>query len=176
MEAARREVQNEYDKILTMNGSENAHKLHHEMGDLMYKYVAIERDNNGLDACLVELKKLLKRWDDIGITDHSTVANQEAMFVRQLRNMILYAMAITKGARMRDESRGAHAKIVLENGKQKHDADGELVFMGRDDERFMKVTIVNYDPKTEEPIVTYRDFDHSLIKPRARNYAVAKKE
>ena len=176
IEAARREVQNEYDKILTMNGSENAHKLHHEMGDLMYKYVAIERDNNGLDACLVELKKLLKRWDDIGITDHSAVANQEAMFVRQLRNMILYAMAITKGARMRDESRGAHAKIVLENGRQKHDADGELVFMGRDDEHFMKITIVNYDPKTEEPIVTYRDFDHSLIKPRARNYAVAKKE
>ena len=176
LEAARREVQNEYDKILQMNGSENAHKLHHEMGDLMYKYVAIERDNNGLDACLVELKKILKRWDDIGITDRGNVANQEAMFVRQLRNMILYAMAITKGARCRDESRGAHAKIVLENGQQKHDADGELVFMGRDDKNFMRVTIVNYDQKTEEPIVTYREFDHSLIKPRARNYAVAKKE
>jgi len=137
---------------------------------LMYKYVAIERDNNGLDACLVELKKILKRWEDIGITDRGNVANQEAMFVRQLRNMILYAMAITKSARMRDESRGAHAKIVLENGKQKHDADGELVFMGRDDEKFMKVTIVNYDEKTEEPIISYRDFDHSLIKPRLRSY------
>ncbi len=176
MEAARQEVQNEYDKILQMNGAENAHKLHHEMGDLMYKYVAIERDNNGLDAALVELKKLLKRWDNIGITDRGNVANQEAMFVRQLRNMILYAMAIAKSARMRDESRGAHAKIVLENGQRKMDKDGELVFMGRDDERFMKVTIVNYDEKTEEPVVSYRDFDHSLIKPRARNYAVAKKE
>ena len=35
---------------------------------------------------------------------------------------------------------------------------------------------LNYDPKTEEPLVSYREFDHSLIKPRARNYAVAKKE
>ena len=140
------------------------------MGDLMYKYVAIERDNNGLDACLVELKKILKRWDDIGITDKSTVANQEAMFVRQLRNMILYAMTITKAARMRDESRGAHAKIVLENGKRKTDANGDLIFMGRDDENFMRVTIVNYDEKTEEPVVSYREFDHSLIKPRLRSY------
>ena len=176
LEAARLEVQNEYDKILQMNGPENAHKLHHEMGDLMYKYVAIERDNNGLDQGLKELKELLKRWDNIGITDRGNVANQEAMFVRQHRNMILYAMAITKSARMRDESRGAHAKIVLENGKRKVDKDGELVFMGRDDEKFMRVTIVNYDKQTEEPIISYRDFDHSLIKPRARNYAVAKKE
>ena len=117
-----------------------------------------------------ELKKILKRWDDIGITDHSTVANQEAMFVRQLRNMILYAMAITKSARMRDESRGAHAKIVLENGKRKMDENGDLVFMGRDDAKFMRTTIVNYDPKTEEPVISYREFDHSLIKPRLRSY------
>ena len=177
MEAARKECVAEFDKIRNMNGPENAHKLHHEMGEIMYKYVSIERDNIGLDQCLKELKEILKRWDNIGVTDHGNWANQEAMFVRQLRNMILYAMVVTKGARCRDESRGAHAKIVLdENGNRKTDEQGELVFMGRDDARFMKTTIVDYDPKTEEPQVSYMEFDHSLIKPRARNYAVAKKE
>ena len=199
LEAARQEVQAEYDKIRQMNGPENAHKLHQEMGDIMYDYVSIERDNNGLDKCLVELKKILKRWDNIGLTDHGNWANQEAMFVRQLRNMILYAMAITKAARCRDESRGAHAKIVLKSDydamtaeqKEKlvgvenikfaadgrgHDADDELVFFKRDDSRFMKTTVINYDPATEEPIVKYEEFEHSLIKARPRNYAVAKKE
>ena len=52
----------------------------------------------------------------------------------------------------------------------------ELVFMPRDDKNFMRISIVDYDPKTEESIVSYDEFDHSLIKPRARNYAVAKKE
>ncbi len=99
------------------------------------------------------------------------------MFVRQLRNMILYAMAVTKAARCRDESRGAHAKILLDDkGERMTDADGELMFYGRDDERFMKTSIVDYDPKTEEPQVSYMEFEHSLIKARARNYAVAKKE
>ena len=98
------------------------------------------------------------------------------MFVRQLRNMIIYAMAITKAALLRDESRGAHAKIVLENGERKLDENGDLVFMPRDDARFMKTTIVSFNKETEEPEVTYREFDHSLIKPRLRNYAVAKKE
>lgn len=177
METARLEAVAEFDKIRAMDGPENAHKLHQEMGEIMYDYVSIERDNKGLDICLEKLKGILKRWDDIGVTDRGTWANQEVMFVRQLRNMILYAMAVTKAARCRDESRGAHAKILLdESGERMTDADGELVFYGRDDEHFMKTSIVDYDPKTEEPIISYMDFEHSLIKARARNYAVAKKE
>ena len=177
MESARKEAVEEFDRIRNMTGLVNAHQLHQEMGEIMYDYVSIERDNKGLDICLEKLKDILKRWDDIGVTDHGTWANQEAMFVRQLRNMILYAMAVTKAARCRDESRGAHAKILLdESGERMTDADGELVFYGRDDEHFMKTSIVDYDPKTEEPIISYMDFEHSLIKARARNYAVAKKE
>ena len=177
MESARKEAVEEFDRIRNMTGSVNAHQLHQEMGEIMYDYVSIERDNKGLDICLEKLKDILKRWDDIGVTDHGTWANQEAMFVRQLRNMILYAMAVTKAARCRDESRGAHAKILLdESGERMTDADGELVFYGRDDEHFMKTSIVDYDPKTEEPIISYMDFEHSLIKARARNYAGAKKE
>ena len=177
MERARKEAVEEFDRIRNMTGPVNAHQLHQEMGEIMYDYVSIERDNKGLDICLEKLKGILKRWDDIGVTDHGMWANQEAMFVRQLRNMILYAMAVTKAARSRDESRGAHAKIMLDDkGERMTDADGELVFYGRDDERFMKTSIVDYDPKTEEPQVSYMDFEHSLIKARARNYAVAKKE
>jgi len=176
IEAARKEVQDEYDKIRQMNGPENAHKLHQEMGEIMYEYVSIERDNKGLDICLEKLKDILKRWDNIGVTDHGNWANQEAMFVRQLRNMIIYAMAITKSARCRDESRGAHAKIMLDDNGNRIEKDGELVFYPRNDEKFMFTSVVSFDAATEEPVVTYEEFEHSLIKARPRNYAVAKKE
>jgi len=158
---AAKECQAEYDAILKMDGSENAHELHHELGDVMNKYVTIERVNKDLDFCFDEVKKILKRWDNIGLVDKATWANQEAMFTRQLRNMILYALVVTKAARMRDESRGAHYKRE---------------YPTRDDERFMKITVVEYDQATEEPQITYSEFDHSLVQPRARNYAVAKKE
>lgn len=161
LEAARLECVDEFENILKMDGAENAHELHQELGRLMNKYVTIERINKDLDYCFDEVKKILVRWNNIGLTDHGRWANQEAMFTRQLRNMILYALIVTRAARLRDESRGAHFKREFPN---------------RDDERFMKITIADYDPKTEEPVITYEDFDHSLIKPRARNYAVAKKE
>ena len=158
---AAKECQAEYEGILKMNGSENAHALHHELGEVMNKYVTIERVNKDLDYCFDEVKKILKRWDNIGLVDQAKWANQEAMFTRQLRNMILYALVVTKAARMRDESRGAHYKRE---------------FPTRDDERFMKITLVEFDQATEEPQISYGDFDYSLVKPRARNYAVAKKE
>jgi len=161
MARAKQQAVDEFERILNMNGEENAHRLHHELGDLMNKYVTIERVNKDLDYCFGEVKKILKRWDNIGCMDKSRWANQEAMFIRQLRNMIIYALVITKAARMRDESRGAHFKRE---------------FPERNDERFMKTTVAEMDPKTEEPIITYIDFDHSIIKPRPRNYAVAKKE
>jgi succinate dehydrogenase / fumarate reductase flavoprotein subunit len=186
-----------------MDGPENAHQLHHELGDIMYKYVSVERDNDGLKECVKELQTILKRWDNIGVTDRGHWANQEAMFVRQLRNMIIYAMAITQSALQRDESRGAHAKIVLESDynkmdeamqaslKKKYgqfhfdketgrgmtdDGNNDLVFFERNDKQFMRTTVVTFDKEHELPVVSYREFEHSLIKPRLRNYAVAKKE
>ena len=123
-----------------------------------------------------KLKEILKRWENIGVTDHGNWANQEAMFVRQLRNMIIYAMAITKSARSRDESRGAHAKIMLDENGKRIEKDGELQFYPRNDEKFMFTSVVSFDAATEEPVVTYEEFEHSLIKARPRNYAVAKKE
>ena len=161
LEAARQECVNEFEGILQMNGNENAHELHQEMGRLMNKYVTIERVNKDLDYCYEEVKKILARWNNIGVTDHGHWANQEAMFVRQLRNMIHYALVVTKAARMRDESRGAHFKRE---------------FPKRDDEHFLKITIVDFDPATQEPKVSYADFDHSLIKPRPRDYSAAKTE
>ena len=56
------------------------------------------------------------------------------------------------------------------------DEKGDLVFMERDDKKFMRTTIVSFNQETEQPEVSYREFEHSLIKPRLRNYAVAKKE
>ena len=142
-----------------MDGDVNAHVLHHELSELMIKYVTIERINKDLDYCYEEIKKILKKWNHIGLTDKGRWANQEAMFVRQLRNTIIYALAVCKAARLRDESRGAHYKEE---------------FPTRNDEKFMKTTLVHMDKETCEPIIEYIDFDHSLVKPRPRRYDVTK--
>ena len=146
-----------FEKLLAMNGPENAYKLHQELGEIMLENVAIVRINENIAKAEGLLKDLLKRWDDIGVNDKGHYCNQEVMFTRQLRDMIIYAQAITKAALMRNESRGAHYKPE---------------FPERDDENFLKTTRVTYTP--EGPQIDYIDFDHSMIKPRPRRYDVAK--
>jgi len=72
----------------------------------------------------------------------------------------LLARAITIGALMRDESRGAHYKPE---------------FPERDDERFMKTTMAKFNPETTAPEIYYEDIDVSLIPPRKRDYTSDKK-
>lgn len=146
-----------FETILAMNGPENAYKLHQELGEIMLENVAIVRINANIAKAEGLLKDLLKRWNDIGVNDKGRYCNQEVMFTRQLRDMIIYAQAITKAALLRNESRGAHYKPE---------------FPERDDENFLKTTRVAYTP--EGPQIDYIDFDHSLIKPRPRRYDVAK--
>lgn len=159
LEAAKKAEIERFESLLKMNGSENAYALHKELGDIMLENVAIVRFNDKLAATDVKLQELLKRWDNIGISDKGRWANQEVMFVRQLRDMIILARVITLAALKRDESRGAHYKPEFPN---------------RDDEKYLKTTIAKFNPATNAPEISYIDFDHSSIKPRPRRYDIAK--
>lgn len=159
LEAAKKAEIERFESLLKMNGSENAYALHKELGDIMLENVSIVRFNDKLAATDVKLQELLKRWDNIGISDKGRWANQEVMFVRQLRDMIILARVITLAALNRDESRGAHYKPEFPN---------------RDDEKYLKTTIAKFNPATNAPEISYIDFDHSAIKPRPRRYDIAK--
>jgi succinate dehydrogenase / fumarate reductase flavoprotein subunit len=149
----------EVDAIFKMQGSENPYALWRELGDLMTRNVTVVRHNEQLDKAFAKLSgDLLPRWSKLNVLDTGRWANQAMPFVRQLRHMLVYAQAITKGALLRNESRGAHYKPA---------------FTQRDDAKFLKTTIAAYTPKGPE--ITYAPVDTSLIPPRARTYDVDKK-
>jgi succinate dehydrogenase / fumarate reductase flavoprotein subunit len=72
--------------------------------------------------------------------------------------MLELAMVITKGALLRNESRGAHFKPE---------------FPERDDEQWLKTTIGVYGG--DEPIISYQPVDLRHLKPVHRDYTHAKK-
>ncbi|MEP6769042.1 MAG: hypothetical protein ABJC61_10260, partial [Acidobacteriota bacterium] len=84
-------------------------------------------------------------------------------FINQLRNMLVIARVMTRGALMREESRGAHFKVRdLSKGVTEENA------LPRDDANFLKTTIAEHSP--DGPKISYAAVDTSLIKPRARKY------
>lgn len=156
-EQARLEEEQKFEAILKMEGDENPYRLHRELGQFMTENVTVVRYNDRLKETDQKIQELEARWKRIGVADKSRWENQMAPFTRQLWNMLQMARAITNGALMRDESRGAHYKPD---------------FPDRDDENFLKTTLATWTP--DGPKITYEDVDVSLIKPRLRNYAVSK--
>ncbi|MED1723301.1 succinate dehydrogenase flavoprotein subunit [Brevibacillus parabrevis] len=152
--------QAKYDNILKMDGTENAYLIHKELGEWMTDNVTVVRYNDRLEKTDAKIQELMERYKKININDTNKWSNSGASFTRHLWNMLVLSRAITIGALMRNESRGAHYKPD---------------FPERDDENFMKTTMAKYNPETTAPEIYYEDIDVSLIPPRKRDYTSDKK-
>jgi succinate dehydrogenase / fumarate reductase flavoprotein subunit len=141
------------DVLLKSTGTENPFKIWRELGETMTKHATIVRYNAGLDEADAKIVELLARYKNINLSDKSQWANTSFAFTRQLYNMLELARVIVQGARMRDESRGAHYKPE---------------FPDRDDEKFLKSTMASY--KDGAPSISFEEVDTSWIKPRPRVY------
>jgi succinate dehydrogenase / fumarate reductase flavoprotein subunit len=148
-----------YESLLKMDGKENAYQLHKELGEWMTNNMTVVRQNKKLQETDDKIRELMERYKNINITDTARWSNQGVPFTRQLWNMLELARAMTIGALLRNESRGAHYKPD---------------FPDRDDENFMKTTLAKYTP--EGPKIEYEDIDVSLIPPRKRDYTAEKKK
>jgi succinate dehydrogenase / fumarate reductase, flavoprotein subunit len=145
----------EYEKLLIMDGYENPYQLHVEMSDWMVDNVTVVRHNDRLQKTDEKLQELQERMKNIGIDDRSSWQNRTVPFVRQLKHMLELARVITVGALHRNESRGAHYKPE---------------FPERDDENWLKTTIAIYTPSG--PTLSYEPVDIQHLKPRPRRYDV----
>ncbi len=146
--------------ILERNGPENVHRLHDELADIMVSHCTVVRSNKGLREAIEKIKELQKRAKNISLDDKSSVMNQTYHFANQFEYMLDMALCIAKGALARDEFRGAHYKEE---------------FQERDDENWLKTTIVSYDPNQDEPVLSYLPVDTRHLDPVNRDYTKAKR-
>ena len=142
-------------KLLKADGSENPFQIWRELGDVMTRTCTVIRDNKDLEQTDSKLCELLERYGKINLSDRSLWANTTFAFSRQLYNMLQLARVIAQGARMRDESRGAHYKPA---------------FPERDDKNWLKTTKAYFAADADEPRFEFEPVDISLLPPRARKY------
>lgn len=143
-----------YESLLAMSGTENAYVIHKELGEWMTANMTVVRHNPKLEATIGKIKELKERYRNINMNDTSRWNNQGVAFTRQLWNMLELSEAMTLGALMRNESRGAHYKPEFPN---------------RNDEEFLKTTKAAWT--ADGPQISYDEVDVSLIPPRVRDYS-----
>jgi succinate dehydrogenase / fumarate reductase flavoprotein subunit len=148
------------EELLASNGCENPFILHDELSQIMVENVTTKRNNKDLEKTYDKILEIKERLKNITLSDRSSFANQTYIFANQLEPMLDLSLVITKGAYLRNESRGSHFKEE---------------FPDRDDEHWLKTTVATYDTKTKEPKFTYEPVDIRHFPPHKRDYSQAVK-
>ncbi|BFH73562.1 succinate dehydrogenase flavoprotein subunit [Sulfurisphaera javensis] len=124
-----------------------------KLRDVMWDYVGVFRDENGLKTALSEIIKLREDMKKMYVLDKSKVYNTEFYNALELKNMLDLALVIAHSALNRKESRGAHYR---------------LDYPERDDQNWLKHTIAYLRGNTVE--ITYKPVKITKWKPEARVY------
>lgn len=164
--------------LLASSGAENPYLIHQELGDVMTRAATVVRNNQQLDDAYAKVDDMQNRAAKCSMADTGSWTNQNVIFTKSLQDMIPLAKCILKGARMRDECRGAHFKpefampsLTKEDPvERRQEAEEWCDRFEANNMKFLKSSIAVYDGK--DPQITYEDVDTESIPPRPRLYGL----
>jgi succinate dehydrogenase / fumarate reductase flavoprotein subunit len=146
--------QEKHDFWFSGEGKNDPFQIMQEMRDTMKLKVFVYREEGPLTEALNKIRELKKRFKEgVYLKSKDKVYNRELEWVLALEGMLELSEAICLGALERKECRGSHWR--LDN-------------MGRDDENFLRHTLVNH--VEGEAKLSYLDVIISKWQPEERKY------
>jgi succinate dehydrogenase / fumarate reductase flavoprotein subunit len=124
-----------------------------ELGEAMDKYVAVFRDQAGLNTALEIVRRLKEEAQTVAVDDKGSVFNQDVLGALELQFMLDNAEAIVISALERKESRGAQYRTD---------------FPDRNDDEWLKH--INVSANGDEPEVSYSEVTLTQWQPEERTY------
>jgi fumarate reductase flavoprotein subunit len=137
------------------DGTESVAGLRKEMMTTMEDNAGIYRTEAGLVEAVAKIHELRARYQRVVLTDKTNVYNTDLFQTLELGSMLDCAEAVTVGALARKESRGAHQR---------------LDFPERDDQNFLRHTMVHYQG-ADAPRIDYLDVVITKSQPGVRDYS-----
>lgn len=159
---AEKEAKDRLDKLYNIKGTKSVDHFHKRLGLIMWNYVGMARNEEGLKKAISEIQKLRKEfWSDLRVPGSNTGMNTELEKAVRVAESIDLGELMAYDALNRKESCGGHFReeSATEEGEAK-----------RDDENFCYGSVWEYTGEGKEPILHKEEFKFENVKLTQRSY------
>lgn len=159
---AEKNVKARIEKLFAVKGKTPVDDFHKKLGNIMWEYVGMARNAEGLKKAIEEIEALKKEfWKDVRVAGTNEEFNQELEKALRLVDFFEIGELMAKDALNRNESCGGHFRVESQT------PEGEAK---RDDENYMYVAAWEYKGEGQEPELHKEPLDYKFIKLATRNY------
>ena len=159
---AEKAVQARIDKLFSIKGKRTVDSIHKKLGNIMWDYVGMARNEEGLKKAIEQIKELKKEfYEDVCVPGEQNQFNQELEKALRLEDFFEIGELMARDALNRNESCGGHFR------EESQTEEGEAK---RDDANYMYVAAWEYKGEDKEPELHKEPLKYEFIEVKTRNY------
>ena len=159
---AEKGIQDRIARLMSIKGKQSVDSLHKKLGHIMWDFVGMGREREGLEKAIVELKALKKEfWSDVRIPGKADDLNVELEKALRLADFIEIGELMARDAHDREESCGGHFRLEHQT------PEGEAL---RHDDKFAYVSCWEYQGEDQAPVLLKEPLDYEFVVRQQRNY------
>ena len=161
-EEAEKALQARIDRLMKIKGKRSVDNIHKELGHIMWDFVGMGRDAEGLRTAIAKLKEVKREfWNNVYIPGESSDLNVELEKALRLADFIEIGELMAHDALDREESCGGHFRLEHQT------EEGEAL---RHDDRFAYVSCWEYQGEDSDPVMHKEPLEYEFIVRQQRNY------
>ena len=157
VETAVADEQERLDELRSRTGGPHHSELRSELQRTMTENVNVFRNEGGLLQAINDIADIRERYTTVTVVDNSSTFNTDLLQAIETRNLIDIAEAITLGALVREEFRGAHWRQEYQE---------------RNDDEWLKHTYISWNDGSPElwfkPVIL--EGEDQTYEPKERSY------
>ncbi len=160
--AAEDEARDRYRQYLSIGGTRGPDHFHRELGQIIWDYCGMDRNQQGLEKALSEIPALHAEFRaDLRVTGDDASTNQTLEKAGRVDDFFELGMLMCKDALNREESCGGHFRSEYQT------ADGEAV---RNDDEFAYVSAWEWTGDPLAPVEHKEQLEYEVVQFQTRSY------
>jgi len=162
-EEAEKQVRDEIKRLIAVGktGKRTPNEIYRDLGNVMWEYVGMARDEKGLKLAIEKIKELQHDYDTNMMLNDDEALNTNLQTAQRLGDFLELGTLIARDALHRAESCGGHFRVESQT------PEGEAK---RDDAHFSYVAAWEYKGKNAEPALHQEPLVFENVKLTERSY------